>query len=146
MTGFVLGQDVGKLPAQSLHPADVERCLRLRARHDASCSITLSLRNDAGGALTGGTSTTTFNLAANHSVTRSTSAADPDKPGPIRFTAVGSGFHAVTPQAAVFWNPANTVTGNYSLKGTFKLMKPSSHTRCTRACPTHVGLNAWLGL
>jgi hypothetical protein len=59
---------------------------------------------------------------------RSTSAADPDKPGPISFTAVGSGFHAVTPQAAVFWNPANTVTGNYSLKGTFKLMKPSSHT------------------
>ena len=43
---------------------------------------------------------------------RSTSAADPDKPGPISFTALGSGFHAVTPQAAVFWNPANAVTGN----------------------------------
>jgi hypothetical protein len=59
---------------------------------------------------------------------RSTSAADPDKPGPIRFTATGSGFHASTPQAAVFWQPVNTVTGNYSLKGTFKLLKPSSHT------------------
>jgi hypothetical protein len=59
---------------------------------------------------------------------RSTSAADPDAAGAIKFTGVGSGFHAVTPQAAVFWNPANTVTGNYSLKGTFKLLKPSSHT------------------
>jgi hypothetical protein len=59
---------------------------------------------------------------------RSTSAADPDAPGAIKFTAMGSGFHAVTPQAAVFWNPANTVTGNYSLKGTFTLVRPSSHT------------------
>ena len=59
---------------------------------------------------------------------RSTSPADPDGPGPIKFTAMGSGFHAVAPQAAVFWNPANTVTGNYSLKGTFTLVKPSSHT------------------
>jgi hypothetical protein len=59
---------------------------------------------------------------------RSTSAADPDAPGPIKFTAMGSGFHAITPQAAVFWNPANTVTGNYSLKGTFTLVRPSSHT------------------
>jgi hypothetical protein len=40
----------------------------------------------------------------------------------------GSGFHATTPQAAVFWNPANTITGNYTLKGTFKLLKPSGHT------------------
>jgi hypothetical protein len=59
---------------------------------------------------------------------RSTSASDPDASGSIRFAAMGTGFHAVTPQAAVFWNPANTVTGNYSLKGTFTLMKPSSHT------------------
>jgi hypothetical protein len=59
---------------------------------------------------------------------RSTSAADPDAPGAIKFTAMGSGFHAVTPQAAVFWNPANTVTGNYTLKGTFTLVRPSSHT------------------
>jgi hypothetical protein len=39
-----------------------------------------------------------------------------------------SGFHATNPQAAVFWHPANTATGNYSLKGTFTLMKPSGHT------------------
>jgi len=59
---------------------------------------------------------------------RSTSAADPDAPGAIRFTAQGAGFHAVTPQAAVFWNPANRATGNYTLKGNFTLVKPSDHT------------------
>src|SRR6185503_3576564 len=42
---------------------------------------------------------------------RSTSAVDPDAAGAIKFSAMGTGFHAVTPQAAVFWNPANTVTG-----------------------------------
>jgi hypothetical protein len=60
-------------------------------------------------------------------VDRSTSAADPDPEGQIKFMAMGSGFHAVNPQAAVYWNPENTVTGNYTLKGTFTLMKPSSH-------------------
>jgi hypothetical protein len=59
---------------------------------------------------------------------RSASASDPDAPGAIKFSAQGSGFHAVTPQAAVFWNPANVATGNYTLKGTFTLLKPSDHT------------------
>src|SRR5437867_3824684 len=59
---------------------------------------------------------------------RSTSASDPDAAGAIKFVTTASGFHATTPQAAVFWNPANTITGNYSLKGTFKLLKPSGHT------------------
>ena len=59
---------------------------------------------------------------------RSTSASDPDAAGAIKFMAMGAGFHAITPQAAVFWNPANTVTGNYTLKGTFTQLKPSSHT------------------
>ena len=40
---------------------------------------------------------------------------------------MGSGFHATNPTAAVYWNPANTATGNYTLKGTFTLMKPSGH-------------------
>jgi hypothetical protein len=61
-------------------------------------------------------------------VDRSTSASDPDAAGAIKFVTMGAGFHATNPQAAVFWNPANTITGNYSLKGTFTLMKPSSHT------------------
>src|SRR5438876_10779146 len=61
-------------------------------------------------------------------VDRSTSASDPDAAGAIKFVMMGTGFHATNPQAAVFWNPANTATGNYSLKGTFTLLKPSSHT------------------
>lgn len=59
---------------------------------------------------------------------RSTSALDPDAAGAIKFVAMGTGFHAINPQAAVYWNPTNVVTGNYTLKGTFQLMKPSSHT------------------
>jgi hypothetical protein len=59
---------------------------------------------------------------------RSTSASDPDAAGQIQFMAMGSGFHAVNPQAAVYWNPANTVKGTYTLRGAFTLNKPSGHT------------------
>jgi len=59
---------------------------------------------------------------------RSTSATDPDAAGAIKFVTMGSGFHATNPQAAVYWNPSNTATGTYTLKGTFTLMKPSGHT------------------
>jgi hypothetical protein len=59
---------------------------------------------------------------------RSTSASDPDAPGAIKFMKTPTGFHATNPQAAVFWHPANTATGNYSLKGTFTLVTPSNHT------------------
>jgi hypothetical protein len=59
---------------------------------------------------------------------RSTSASDPDGAGAIKFMAMGATYHAVTPQAAVFWSPANTATGNYTVKGTFTLNKPSGHT------------------
>ncbi len=61
-------------------------------------------------------------------VDRSTAASDPDAPGDIKFVTEGSGFHATNPQAAVYWNPADTASGNYTLKGTFTLVKPSSHT------------------
>jgi hypothetical protein len=60
-------------------------------------------------------------------VDRSTSATDPDAAGAIKFVTQGSGFHATNPQAAVYWNPANTASGAYTLKGTFTLMKPSGH-------------------
>lgn len=60
-------------------------------------------------------------------VDRSTSAEDPDAPGPIKLISTGSGLHVTTPQAAVFWSPANTATGNYTLKGTFKLMKSTGY-------------------
>jgi hypothetical protein len=58
----------------------------------------------------------------------SKSASDPDAAGNIKFMSMGTGFHATNPQAAVYWNPANVAKGNYSLKGTFTLMKPSGHT------------------
>ena len=61
-------------------------------------------------------------------VDRSTSASDPDAAGDIKFMAMGSGFHAVNPQAAVYWKPADTATGSYSLSGQFTLLKPSDHT------------------
>jgi len=61
-------------------------------------------------------------------VDRSTAASDPDASGSIKFVTMGAGFHATNPQAAVYWNPANTATGSYTLKGTFTLMKPSGHT------------------
>ena len=61
-------------------------------------------------------------------VDRSTSASDPDATGNIKFVTMGAGFHATNPQAAVYWSPANTAAGTYTLKGTFTLMKPSDHT------------------
>jgi len=61
-------------------------------------------------------------------VDRSAEATDPDAPGDIKFVTMGSGFHATNPKAAVYWSPANTAKGSYTLKGTFTLMKPSGHT------------------
>src|SRR6476646_2075564 len=60
-------------------------------------------------------------------VDRSTAASDPDAPGDIKFTTMGSGFHTVNPKAAVYWNPANSAAGAYTVKGTFTLMTPSGH-------------------
>ena len=60
-------------------------------------------------------------------VDRSTSASDPDGAGDIKFATMGKGFHAINPKAAVYFNPANTATGAYTLKASFKLMKPSGH-------------------
>jgi len=59
---------------------------------------------------------------------KSADVKDPDAPGDIKFMEMGGGLHAINPQAAIYWNPANSPTGNYTLKGTFKLMKPSGHT------------------
>jgi hypothetical protein len=60
-------------------------------------------------------------------VDRSTSSSDPDAAGEIKFVTMGSGYHATNPQAAVYWNPANTASGAYTLKGSFTLMKLSGH-------------------
>ena len=60
-------------------------------------------------------------------IDRSTSASDPDGAGDIKFVTMGKGFHATNPKAAVYYNPTNTATGAYTLKASFKLMKPSGH-------------------
>ncbi len=57
----------------------------------------------------------------------STEASDPDAPGANKFTVSGSGFHAMNPMAAIYWNPANIATGSYTLKGIFKLIKSTGH-------------------
>jgi hypothetical protein len=57
----------------------------------------------------------------------SSDASDPDAAGANKFVVSGSGFHATNPMAAVYWNPANTVSGNYSVKGTFKLIKSTGY-------------------
>ena len=59
---------------------------------------------------------------------KSTDSADPDAPGDAQLLKDGSGFHAINPNAAVYWNPSNTATGTYTLKGKFTLNKLSSHT------------------
>jgi len=61
-------------------------------------------------------------------VDHSESASDPDAAGDIKFVTSGRGFHATNPAAAVYWNPSDTASGSYTLKGTFTLMKPSGHT------------------
>ncbi|MEI6243836.1 MAG: hypothetical protein WCQ64_02215 [Acidobacteriota bacterium] len=58
----------------------------------------------------------------------STDVKDPDAPGDIKFMEMGGGFHAINPTAAIYWNPANTAKGTYTLKATFKQLKPSGHT------------------
>lgn len=58
---------------------------------------------------------------------RSTNPSDPDGAGDIRFTTIAGGFKAENPTAAIFWNPSNTAKGNYTLRGTFKLLQPSGH-------------------
>jgi hypothetical protein len=60
-------------------------------------------------------------------IDKSTSASDPDAAGEVKIVTAGSGYHVVTPTAGVFWNPSNTASGNYTLKGTFTLNKPSGH-------------------
>ncbi|HZP34057.1 MAG TPA: hypothetical protein VFB23_11925 [Candidatus Acidoferrales bacterium] len=57
----------------------------------------------------------------------STEAQDPDAPGADKIMAMGSGLHIMAPQAAVFWQPADTASGNYTLKGTFTLNKSTGY-------------------
>jgi hypothetical protein len=60
-------------------------------------------------------------------VDRSTSATDPDDVPTVKFERMGPGFHVTTGPAAALYNSKNSVSGAYTLKGTFHLMKPSGH-------------------
>lgn len=66
-------------------------------------------------------------------IDRSTSASDPDPAGEVKFMAMSGGFHTANPSAAIFWNPKNTASGNYTLKATFAQNQKSSH-------PNYLGL------
>ena len=61
-------------------------------------------------------------------VDASTEASDPDDVPDVKILPATNGYEVQTGPAAVIWNPANTVNGNYTLKGTFKLNSRSSHT------------------
>ena len=58
---------------------------------------------------------------------RSTSASDPDDVPDVTIVSADRGFQVNTGPATVVWDPANTATGSYDLKGTFTLVRPSSH-------------------
>ena len=55
-------------------------------------------------------------------------AADPDDNPELKVVTAGKGFRVTGGPAGVFWNPANTATGNYTVKATFTLLQPSNHT------------------
>ena len=61
-------------------------------------------------------------------IDKSTNASDPDDSPELKFMPMGKGFHITGGPAGTFWNPANTAAGNYTLKATFNLLKPSNHT------------------
>jgi hypothetical protein len=60
-------------------------------------------------------------------VDRSTNAEDPDDTPELKVMTMGKGFHVVGGPAGTFWDPKNTVAGNYTVKATFNLMEPSNH-------------------
>jgi hypothetical protein len=61
-------------------------------------------------------------------VDKSANAADPDNVPDVKFVTMGKGFHVTTGPAAVLWKPGETATGAYTLKGRFRLVRPSGHT------------------
>lgn len=60
-------------------------------------------------------------------VDRSQSASDPDDVPDLKVVTMGKGFRATGGPAGTFWNEANRVTGNYTVRATFNLMQPSGH-------------------
>lgn len=44
-----------------------------------------------------------------------------------KFVAMDKGFHVTSGPAAVYWNPANSPSGNYSVSATITQTKPAAH-------------------
>lgn len=44
-----------------------------------------------------------------------------------KFVTMGSGYHVTSGPSAVYWNPANTPSGNYSVSATITQTKPATH-------------------
>jgi hypothetical protein len=61
-------------------------------------------------------------------VDRSTSAEDPDDRPDLAVVTRGKGFQVTGGPAGSFWNPAQSATGDYTVKANFTLLKPSDHT------------------
>ena len=51
-------------------------------------------------------------------------AADKGAITDSKFEAMGNDFHLTIGPAALYWNPKNTATGNYTVSATFKELKP----------------------
>jgi hypothetical protein len=64
---------------------------------------------------------------------RSQGATAPDANPNLKVAPTGKGFHVTGGPGAVFWDPARTVKGVYSVRAIFTLMKPSDKV-------THYGL------
>ncbi len=60
-------------------------------------------------------------------VDQSTNAADPDDVPDVSFPEVSDGFRVNTGPAVTLWNPDNTASGSFTLKGTFTMHEPSRH-------------------
>jgi len=44
-----------------------------------------------------------------------------------KFVSMGSGIHVTAGPAAIYWNPENSPSGNYTVKATFNQTKASAH-------------------
>jgi hypothetical protein len=60
-------------------------------------------------------------------VDRSQNAQDPDNTPNLKFIAIPKGVHVTGGPAGTFWNPAQSAAGDFTVKATMTLVKPSNH-------------------
>ena len=65
-----------------------------------------------------------LNLPAGWQARFDKEAADPSK---LSFAVMGTGLHATTGPAAIFWRPENTMSGPFRISATFTQMKAPMH-------------------